>query len=114
MPEALLDDQERERLRARLVVRYAGVHGPERVREVIAEVYRGFAGARVHTYVPVLAERAVREILDAEARTRTVRLPRRAAEETLAGAGMSIKDGPGGSATQCGEVPDDRSGLPAA
>ncbi|MDQ7910188.1 hypothetical protein RB614_37405 [Phytohabitans sp. ZYX-F-186] len=64
MPQALLDDREREHLLSRLAARYAGVYSPERVREAVAEVYARFDGAKVHTYVPLLAERAVRELLE--------------------------------------------------
>ncbi|GAA4474738.1 three-helix bundle dimerization domain-containing protein [Phytohabitans houttuyneae] len=64
MPAALLMSQERERLLARLTARYAGIRSPERVREVVDEVYARFAGARIQTYVPVLAEHAARELLD--------------------------------------------------
>ncbi|GAA4475503.1 three-helix bundle dimerization domain-containing protein [Phytohabitans houttuyneae] len=45
--------------------RYAGTHSPQRVGEAIAAVYARFSDARVHTYVPLLAERAVRDLLDA-------------------------------------------------
>jgi len=70
MPQALSESREQEELIARLVARYAGVHRPERVREAVAEVYRRFADARVHTYVPLLAERAVRDLLETSARER--------------------------------------------
>jgi len=64
MPQALLEDQERNHLFARLFARYAGVHGPRRVNEAIAAAYARFADARKPTYVPLLAERAARETLE--------------------------------------------------
>lgn len=66
MPHALLDRREQERLTTALITRYAGVHNPERVRKAVAEVYARYADARIQTYVPVLAERAVRELLQME------------------------------------------------
>jgi hypothetical protein len=63
MSTAMLDQHAHDQLLTMLTRRYAGTHSPERVAEAVEQAYRLFAGARVHTYVPLLVERVVTDWL---------------------------------------------------
>jgi hypothetical protein len=48
----------------RLILRYAGRHDAEVVRQTVDQVADLYATAEVHAFVPVLIERDARRILD--------------------------------------------------
>ncbi|GAB3837777.1 three-helix bundle dimerization domain-containing protein [Dactylosporangium cerinum] len=48
----------------RLILRYAGRHDPEVVRQTVNQVTDLYATAEVHAFVPVFIERDARRILD--------------------------------------------------
>lgn len=55
-------DQQLSEVEARLVARYSRQAGlsEQTVREHFAEVRKGFAGARIRSFLPILVERGVR------------------------------------------------------
>jgi hypothetical protein len=61
----LLEQHAQEHLVTRMATRYAGTYAAAWVRGAVAEAYEQFAGARIRVYVPLLAERIVRERLGA-------------------------------------------------
>ena len=47
-----------------LTTRYAGRHPAEHVAEVVVQAHSRLAEARIQTFVPILAERMARDVLD--------------------------------------------------
>ncbi|MEV4141248.1 hypothetical protein AB0J72_54915 [Dactylosporangium sp. NPDC049742] len=54
----------------RLILRYAGRHDPEVVRQTVDQLTDLYATAEVYAFVPVLIERDARRILDEPVRSR--------------------------------------------